>query len=188
MPGLDDTKHMSRDAGRSRPGAVIAICAVLIAAASACSSAQQQQRASSASSSPIAAVVGHRWRLTQVTGPGRKLDVPNSVVATFQLTPDGRFLASDSVNALSGAYTATRTGLSVTHSDTTLVGYAGTDPTTLAVIVAMNAVLLQEGSVGAETTGRTLILIAANYQLSFHEAGPAVSQPPPSPTATNTHS
>jgi hypothetical protein len=32
----------------------------------------------------------------------------------------------------------------VTHSDTTLVGYAGTDPTTLAVIVAMNAVLLQE--------------------------------------------
>jgi heat shock protein HslJ len=162
----------------------MAVAGLLIAGASACRSAQQEERAPSAPSSAIAAVIGHQWRLTQVTASGRKVDVPDSVVATFQLTPDGRFLASDSVNALSGAYTATRTGFTVTHPATTLVAYAGTDPTTRAVIAAMNAVLLREGAVDAKTTGSTLTLIARNYQLSFREAGPAVSHPPPSPTNT----
>ena len=155
---------------------------------SACSSAQRAEQAPSTSSSAIAAIIGRQWRLTQVTASGRKVDVPDSIVATFQLTPDGRFLASDSVNALSGAYTATRTGFSVTHTATTLVGYSGSDPTRLAVIAAMNAVLLREGSVGAETTGSTLTLIAPSYRLRFREAGPAVSQAPPSPTSTITHS
>ena len=176
---------MSRHGGRPR-GAILAVAGLLIAGASACRSAPQEESAPSPTASAIAAVIGHQWRLTQVTASGRKLDVPDSLVATFQLTPDGLFLASDSVNALSGAYTATRTGFAVTHTATTLVGYAGTDPTRLAVIAAMNAVLLREGSVRAETSGSTLTLIAPNYQLSFREAGPAVTHPPPSPTSTNT--
>ena len=121
-----------------------------------------------------------------MTASGRKLDVPDSVVATFQVTPDGRFLASDSVNALSGAYTATRTGFTVTDATTTLVGYTGSDPTRLAVIAAMNAVLRPKGSVRAETTGSTLTLIAPSYQLSFRKAGHALTYPPPSPTSTMT--
>lgn len=112
-----------------------------------------------------------------MTTSGRSVDVPGSVDATFQLTADGRYLASDSVNALSGTYTAIGTGFRVTKAATTLVGYAGTDPARLAVIAGMNGVLLRQGAVAAQTTGRTLTLSAANYQLSFRNAGPAVSQP-----------
>jgi hypothetical protein len=121
---------------------------------------------------------------------GRKVDVPDSIDATFQLTSDGRFLASDTVNALSGTYTATRTGLRVTSTATTLVGYAGTDPTRLAVIASMDTVLGHETAVAATTTGTTLTLNLANYQLTFRDVGPAVSYPPPSatPTITPTHS
>jgi len=164
----------------------MALGGLLIVTVSACGSAQPGEHKPPASSSAVAAVVGHQWLLTQVTASGREVDVPGSVDATFQLTADGRFLASDSVNALSGTYTATRSGFTVTHAVTTLVGYAGADPTRLAVIAAMGAVLLREGAVGAKVTASVLTLTAAGYQLSFRAAGPAVSYPPPSPTSTMT--
>jgi hypothetical protein len=121
---------------------------------------------------------------------GRKVDVPDSIDATFQLTSDGRFLASDTVNGMSGTYTATRTGFIVTSAVSTLVGYAGADPTRLAVITSMAAVLRQGTAVAATTTGPTLTLNRTNYQLTFREVGPAVNPPPPSatPTVTPTHS
>jgi hypothetical protein len=162
------------------------MAALLLATSSACGSAKQNLRERSASSSAVAAGVGHKWRLTRVTVTGGKVDVPDLIDATFQLTSDGRFLASDSVNALSGTYTATRSGFTVTSTATTLVGYAGTDPTKLAVIASMDAVLGREGAVAAMTTGTTLTLNLADYQLTFREVGPAVSYPPPSATSTIT--
>jgi heat shock protein HslJ len=81
------------------------MAALLVATSSACGSAKQMQHERSASSSAAAAGVGHKWRLTRVTVTGGMLDVPDLIDATFQLTSDGRFLASDSVNALSGTYT-----------------------------------------------------------------------------------
>jgi hypothetical protein len=161
--------------------------ALLVSTASACGSGKPNQRERSASSSAVAAGVGHKWRLTRVTATGGKVDVPDSINATFQLTSDGRFLASDGVNALSGTYTATRTGFTVTSTATTAVGYGGTDPTKLAVITAIDVVLGHEAvGVAAKTTGTTLTLNAANYQLTFHEEGPAVSHPPPTATSTIT--
>jgi hypothetical protein len=176
---------MSRRSGRRQTFAAIWVAAVLVAAVSACGT-QRAQRTGSASSSAIAAAVGHKWQLTQVTTNGRRVGVPGSLGATFQLTSDGRFLASDSVNALSGTYVATPTGFRVTKAATTLVGYSGTDPTRLAVIAGMNGVLMHEGAVAANATGRTLTLNAANYELSFRNAGSAVSFPPASATATIT--
>lgn len=173
---------MPRYRGRRQAFAIVSVAALLVAVASACGSAPQARHEGSASSSAIAAVVGHKWRLTQVSAADRSVEVPESVDATFQLTSDGRFLASDSVNALSGDYTANRTGFTVTNAATTLVGYGGTDPTRLAVIAAMNGVLLRAGAVAAKTAGTALTLNAANYQLNFCNAGPAVSPSPPSPT------
>jgi len=182
---------MSRHEGIPRDAAIMSVVALLVAAASACGSAKQTQRERSASSPAVAAGVGHKWRLTRVTATGGKVDVPDSINATFQLTSDGRLLASDGVNALSGTYTATRTGFTVTSTATTAVGYGGTDPTKLAVITAIDVVLGHEAAgVAAKTTGTTLTLNAANYQLTFHEEGPAVSHPPPTATSTitSTHS
>ena len=99
-----------------------------------------------------------------------------------------------------GTYTATRTGFIVTPTVTTLIGpYTGTDPTRLAVIASMDAVFWHNyrGAVAATTTGTTLTLNLANNRrrgptssLTFRDAGPAASQPPPSatPTTTPTHS
>jgi len=102
--------------------------ALLVATASACGSAKQNPHERSTSSPAVAAGVGHKWALTRVTATGGKVDVPDSINATFQLTSDGRFLGSDSVNALSGTYTATPTGFSVTSIATTLLPDADTDP------------------------------------------------------------
>jgi hypothetical protein len=175
----------------------VSVAALLVATSSACGSATQSQPEPSASSSAVAAAVGHKWRLTRVTVAGRQVDVPDSIDATFQLTSDGRFGAFDTVNAMSGTYTATRTGFTTTSTGTTAVGYTGTDPTRLAVIASMGAVLGHNSAVAATTTGATLTLNLANYRrrgptssLTFRDAGPAASQPPPSatPTTTPTHS
>ena len=118
------------------------------------------------------------------------MDVPDSIVATLQLTSDGRFLASDTVNGMSGTYSTTRAGFTTTSTVTTLIGYTGTDPTRLAVIASIDAVLGHNSAVAATTTGTTLTLNRANHRLIFRDVGPAVSHPPPSatPTITPTHS
>jgi hypothetical protein len=120
------------------------------------------------------------------------VDVPDSDDATFQPTSDGKFHAFDTVNGMSGTYTATRTGFIVTPTVSTTVAYTGTDPTRLAVIASMDAVFWHNyrGAVAATTTGTTLTLNRANYQLTFEDIGPAASQPSPSatPTTTPTHS
>jgi heat shock protein HslJ len=167
----------------------VSAAALLVTTASAGGSAKQNPRERSTSLSAVAAGVGHKWRLTRVTATGGKVDVPDSINATFQLTSDGRFLASDSVNALSGTYTATRAGFTVTSIATTLLPYADADPTRLAVIAAIRAVLglgHEAAAVAAKTTGTTLTLNAADYQLTFREVGPAVSHRPPPATSTIT--
>lgn len=181
---------MTGHGGRPRAAAVVSVAVLLVAASSACGSAKSSQRDRSASSSAAAAGVGHTWQLTRVTVTGRKVEVPDSIDATLQLSSDGRFLASDTVNALSGTYTATRTGFTVTSTATTLVGYTGTDPARLAVIASIDAVLGHNSAIAATTTRTTLTLNLANYQLTFRDMGPAASHPPPSatPTTTPTHS
>jgi hypothetical protein len=162
------------------------MAALLVATASGCRDAKQYQSQPLPKSSVAVAGGGHKWRLTQVKITGRTVDVPDSIDATLQLTSDGQFLASDSVNALSGTYTGTPTGFRVTSTGTTLVGYAGTDPTTEAVIAAIDVVARDQTVVAAKTTGTTLTLNVSNYELIFREGGPAVSYPPPSATATVT--
>jgi heat shock protein HslJ len=179
---------MTRHEGRPR-AAIVSVAALLVTIASACGSAKPNPRERSSSSSAVAAGVGHKWALTRVTATGGKVGVPDSINATFQLASDGRFLAFDSANALSGTYTATRTGFTVTSIATTLLPYADTDPTKLAVIAAIRAVLglgHEAAGVAAKITGTTLTLNAANYQLTFREEGPAVSHPPPTATSTIT--
>jgi heat shock protein HslJ len=184
LVGRDDTFRMTRHERRPGAAAIVSMAVLLVATLSGCGSAMRNQRARSAPSSAVAAGVGHKWRLTTVTVTGRKVDVPDSIDATVQLTSDGRFLASDSVNALSGTYTATRTGFTVTSAATTLVGYAGTDPTRLAVISSMGAALGHQAAIAAKTTGTTLTLDLANYQLTFRDVGPAARYPAPSATST----
>ena len=162
---------MTRHGGRPRAAAIVSVAAVLVAASSACGSATQSQPERSASSSAVAAAVGHKWRLTRVTVAGRQVDVPDSIVATFHPTSDGKFHASDTVNGMSGTYTATRTGFIVTPTVSTTVAYTGTDPTRLAVIASMDAVFWHNSAVAATTTGTTLTLNLANYQLTFRDVG-----------------
>jgi hypothetical protein len=126
------------------------------------------------------------WRLVQIRHAGQTLVVPGSLTATLQLTLDHQLLASDTVNALSGTYARTRTGFAVMSAGSTLVGYAGTDPTRLTVIAAMAAVAGQESDVTAQLPGTALVLTVPNYELTFRDQGPAVVYPAASPTPTAT--
>ena len=79
-------------------------------------------------------LVGSRWLLTAIANGGASRAVPEALNATWQFTGDQQFLASDTVNALSGRYRFLPTGFATTDAATTLVGYAGSDPVRLAVI------------------------------------------------------
>jgi hypothetical protein len=169
--------------GRPNPRAtaLALLTAVVLVAGCGCSA-----RLGRSPSSPGAAGVGHKWRLTKVAADGKTAPIPESIAATVQFTADGQFLADDSVNALSGTWMSTPTGYRVRSSGSTFVAYAGQDSTKLEVISAIDSVTLALVDVAAEGTGNALTLAGPKYTLTFIQAGPAATFPPPSPTTAMT--
>jgi hypothetical protein len=167
----------------ARIGAAIA-AVLLVVTVAGCADSNRTQ--ATAKSSAHAKWVDRRWQLTEIDRAGHVVMVPSSMKATLQLTRDGRFLADDTVNALSGAFRITATGFRVMSSMTTLVGYAGSDPTKLSVIAAIDEVASGSADVTAGTVGATLTVAVSTYRLTFRDTGPAVVYPSAPPTATST--
>src|SRR5438067_143373 len=71
------------------------------------------------------------------------LRVAESLQASWQFTADQEYLASDTVNAISGRYRLSPAGFATINAGTTLVAYVGSDPVRLAVIAAFRAMTSQ---------------------------------------------
>jgi hypothetical protein len=129
--------------------------------------------------------LGRLWLLTGIAHAGTDVVVPAALRATLQLSADGQFVASDTVNTMSGKFTRTVRGFEVPAAVTTAVGYAGRDPARLAVISAMSAVA--DGTdVGAAASRTALTLSVKAYVLTFRDVGAAVVYPSAPPTGTGT--
>jgi hypothetical protein len=137
--------------------------------------------------------VGSHWRLTTVTDPRGTVEIAASTEAWLELGSDGRLLAHDSVNAVSGTFTPTGVGFDVSESGTTLAGYSGNDPFVFAAMNGIEAMTNQSlSSMPSDASqmqsvhvsvlsadGQRLILQAGGVRLTFIRTGPAdkVSRP-----------
>ncbi|MDT4893700.1 MAG: hypothetical protein QOE97_2735 [Pseudonocardiales bacterium] len=169
----------------------VAILSVTVAAVlSSCSDGNRsvQSGTSISAGQPARQLVGSRWVLTEITTGHSALSVPESPQATWQFTADRQFLASDTVNAISGRYRLSPTGFATMNAGTTLVGYAGSDPVRLAVISAFRA--MTSGPVDVALTSsppNAVTMRVPGYVLKFRRSGSAVTFPPASPTSTASH-
>jgi META domain len=133
-----------------------------------------------------ATYVGSRWLLVSVRNGQQHSAVPAALRAGIAFGTDGEVVMSDSVNALSGRYTTTATGFVVSEAGSTAAGYAGTDPTTLLVIKAVDAIALGPMTTGtsaptvesrARVQAGRLVIEASGYELTFERAGPSGTPP-----------
>jgi hypothetical protein len=162
---------------------------VLTAAVSGCTSRQrvidtpqhtpQSQRSS---------IVGYRWHITEVRHGTSSVTVPRGRVGYIAFSPNGVLNADDGVNHYFGHFTSTVSGYHPTDVATTLVGYGGHDPVTLALIEGAQALTTQEADVIIESlTGDRLELSADGYHVAATRAAREPVQPTSAPP-TNTRS
>jgi hypothetical protein len=129
-------------------------------------------------------VVGFKWLLARIATSSGVVAIPASYQATFQFTSDQRFLASDSVNAISGGYTQTQGGFSTRDWASTAEGNVGGDAVRVEVIEAMRAVTSGSVEVTSGSRSSEVVMAAAGYTLTFSKVGNATTFPPPTPTPT----
>ncbi|GAA1615484.1 META domain-containing protein [Actinoplanes couchii] len=125
-----------------------------------------------------AGYVGSRWRLTGVTDARGTTEIPESTDAWIELAADGRFVAFDGCNTISGPVDTTSTGFDITDALSTLVGCLDGDPAAQAAIIGMDA--MTSGPAG-QTIHTTILsadpsqstVQAGGVRLTFTRSGPA---------------
>ncbi|MDQ6850554.1 MAG: hypothetical protein M3070_11450 [Actinomycetota bacterium] len=163
---------------------------VVIAAVTSCAS-KPVAAPNAGSGSDAVRIIGYRWLLTGVSTTRGHMTVPRSFAAAIQFTADGKYLASDSLNAISGAYTSTKSGFLVHDSASTTVGYVGKNPQRLAAIAGIDAITGElDGQSSVTVTEAnapsTVLMAVPGYTLSLRRAGLAATFTSPSPTSTST--
>jgi hypothetical protein len=155
--------HAERATHRWLPPLLAAAAVLVVAVAIALSvrgGSGSDPRAPAAGGAP--AYAGYEWRVTSLQDRNGVLTVPPDIDATVAFTRDGSLYGSDTVNNLSATYVPGDTAYRVDNPSTTLAGYAGSDPTRVRVIAAVNA-LFFSGSAGAPG-GPVQVTIAASVQ------------------------
>jgi hypothetical protein len=172
--------------GRRRaPNLTAVMAAVLAAVALASCASNERKEEAGRPASASSQLVGYKWLLTEITTSHGVVTVPASLQATYEFTGDQHFLASDSVNAISGGFTQTQSGFTTHNPATTVVGYVGTDLVRTKVIEAIRSVTFGTVvDVSAGSTPSSVVMAASGYRLTFSKVGNATTFPPPSPTAT----
>lgn len=139
--------------------------------------------------------VGSSWLLIGVSDGATSTAIPADIGARMDLLSDGRLLADDGVNALSGSFTQSADGFEVRDVATSLVAYVGNDPQLLAAIAAIDTLAygnrdavtppdpVQDTVISAD--GNRLVVQAGTLRLTFERIGPATTPAPPSPTETS---
>lgn len=121
--------------------------------------------------------VGIRWLLTSVETRGRRSLAPAKLAARVWFGSDGEFLAWDGINTLSGEWRLDGARLWV-DAATTLVGYIGDDPATVAVMESFGPVLLadpEDQDLRVEWSDDSLVLRGADHLLEFTAQPPDAS-------------
>lgn len=136
-----------------------------------------------------AEIVGYQWRIVAVDHGGSMTSIPSRLHGSISFAA-GQMLAKDSVNAFSGRILLHQGGYKVLGVAGTNAGFAGTDPTQLALIGGVRAIAHQYRSVTTRLDGDQLDLSRAGYRISCTRDGVAsnLSAGPPSPTPTRTQS
>lgn len=128
-------------------------------------------------SSAASEAVGYRWLLTSVRTADGVIDTAAMAPeAWLDLRSDGELICSDGINALSGGYELTTTGLETHVHGKTLVGYDGRDPERVAVIAAIGALADLTGEdrpvgVAANVVEHELVLVVPECELVLRRAG-----------------
>jgi heat shock protein HslJ len=81
------------------------------------------------------------WRLSAVTEGSVTTPIPASLDASLELATDGRVLAADGVNAISGTFEATSAGFDIYGRGSTLAGGGGNDPGAVAAEGGMSLLM-----------------------------------------------
>jgi hypothetical protein len=134
----------------------------------------------------VSPLVGYRWLLTRLSHSGQAVSVPDAYQASCQFAANGQFLASDSVNTISGNYAETASGFTLRNTATTLIGYAGSDPVRLQVIAAMRALTMANATAKyvLGPAPETVVVTIPDYQFDFIRSGPATAFLSPVQTPT----
>ncbi|MFI7374227.1 META domain-containing protein [Actinoplanes sp. NPDC049668] len=122
--------------------------------------------------------VGSHWRLTDVADARGTTEIPESVDAWLELAADGRYVASDGGNAISGTFGTTGIGFDITEAASTLAGYVENDPVQLAAITGIDAMMMAVDGQAAHVTVLSadrehLTIQASGVRLTFVRTGPA---------------
>jgi hypothetical protein len=125
-----------------------------------------------------AGYLGSRWRLTSATDARGTTEIPESIDAWLELAPDGKFVASDACNAISGTFNTTSIGFDITDPWSTLVGCPRNDPVMGGAITAIGAMTSAPAGQTVHTTvlsvdGEQLTVQAGGMRLTFDRTGPA---------------
>jgi hypothetical protein len=172
--------------------AVLAVVLVVAAVAVAgCSNGTTSGSTGGGDSQPpvnqkVQTLVGSRWLLTQIADGNQSRAVPETFNATWQFTADQQFLASDTVNAISGRYRFVQVGFTTIDAATTLVGYAGSDPVRLAVISGFQKMTSATVAVSVSSPAEVVMRVPG-FVMTFRRSGPAQTFPPASPTSSASH-
>lgn len=166
------------------------VAAVLAAAALAlvgCSDGTTTGANSPPSAQPdVHQLVGSQWLLTEIANGGTLRTVPEALKATWQFTGDRQFLASDTVNAISGRYRFVNNGFATIDAATTLVGYVGSDPVRLAVISGFQRMTIGTVAVSVVSPAQVTMRVPG-FVMTFRRLGAAQTFPAPSPTSSASH-
>ncbi|MET8151329.1 hypothetical protein [Actinoplanes sp. NPDC005259] len=105
-------------------------------------------------------------------------EIPESVDAWLELAADGRYVASDGGNAISGTFGTTGIGFDITEAASTLAGYVENDPVQLAAITGIDAMMMAVDGQAAHVTVLSadrehLTIQASGVRLTFVRTGPA---------------
>ena len=137
-------------------------------------------------SSQLTGIVGFRWRIAEVEHGAVSVTVPRTRGGYFAFSPQGDLVADDTVNNYAGRFASAVNGYRVTVMRVTLIGYAGHDPVTLAVIAGMQALTQAGAGIAVGLTGTRLDLSAGDYRITAVRAGPAGILPLPVPSPAST--
>jgi hypothetical protein len=152
---------------------------VLSTAVSGCASRNRViHTAQHAPQSQRSGIVGYRWQITEVRHGAISMTVPRGRGGYIAFSPNGVLNADDGVNHYYGHFISTANGYHPADVATTLVGYGGRDPVTLALIESIGALTTQDGDVVIESlTGDRLELSAEGYRVTATRAAREPVQP-----------
>jgi len=154
-------------------GWIAIVLAFAVPALAGCASSRGPEDIKRTTSSQLTGIAGFRWRIAEVQHGAASVIVPRTRGGYFAFSPHEDLVADDTVNNYAGRFAPAVNGYHVTIMRATLIGYAGHDPVTIALIAGTRALTQAGTAVTVRLTGTRLDLSAGDYRITAARAGPA---------------